>query len=130
VAVAVLAMGLRLAILPLEPVPQPGITDEFSHLLLADTVAHGRMTNPTHPMWRHFETIHVIERPTYSSMYFPGQGLFLALGEAVSHCPWAGVLLSVALLCAAICWALQGWLPPAWALAGGLLCVLRFGLFS
>ena len=130
VAVALLAIGLRLAILPLEPVPQPGITDEFSHLLLADTLAHGRMANPTHPMWRHFETIHVIERPTYSSMYFPGQGLFLALGEAVSHCPWAGVLLSVALLCAAICWALQGWLPPAWALAGGLLCVLRFGLFS
>ncbi|MGP8243708.1 MAG: hypothetical protein ACLQVN_04215 [Bryobacteraceae bacterium] len=129
-AVGLVAVGLRLAILPVEPVPRPGITDEFSHLLLGDTLAHGRLANPTHPMWRHFETIHVLQHPTYSSMYFPGQGLFLGFGEVVAHCPWAGVLLSVALLCAAVCWALQGWLPPAWALAGGLLCVLRFGLFS
>jgi len=129
-AVALLAVALRLAILPVEPVPQPGFTDEFSHLLLGDTLAHGRLANPTHPMWRHFETIHVLERPTYSSMYFPGQGIFLGFGELVAHCPWAGVLLSVALAGAAVCWALQGWLPPAWALAGGLLFVLRFGFFS
>ena len=130
VAVALLSIALRLAVLPVEPVPRPGIADEFSHLLLGDTLAHGRLANPTHPMWRHFETIHVLQHPTYSSMYFPGQGLFLAFGEFVAHCPWVGVLVSMALVCAAVCWALQGWLPPAWALAGGLLCILRFGLFS
>ena len=128
--VGFIAIALRLAILPVQPVPRPGITDEFSHLLLGDTLAHGRLANPTHPMWRHFETIHVIQHPTYSSMYFPGQGLFLGLGQVAAHCPWIGVLLSVALLCAAATWALQGWLPPVWALAGGLLCVLRLGLFS
>ena len=37
---------------------------------------------------------------------------------------------SVALMSMAICWALQGWLPPAWALAGGLIAAVRYGLFS
>ena len=128
--VGALAILLRLAILPAVPVPEPVIVDEFSHLLLADTLLLGRVTNPTPPMWAHMETMHVIQKPTYTSMYLPGQGLFLALGKFVTGFAWAGVLLSVALMCMAICWALQGWLPPGWALLGGLIAIGRFGLFS
>jgi uncharacterized membrane protein YobD (UPF0266 family) len=124
----VLPVLMRLAMLGFVPVPDPSIHDEFSHLLLGDTLAHGRLTNPAHPMWQHFETIHVIQRPTYNSMYPPGQGAFLAFGEVVFHQPWAGVVLAVGLMFAAICWMMQGWMPPAWAFYGTLIAILKFGV--
>jgi hypothetical protein len=130
VAVGILAIVARLAVLPVLPVPSPAIHDEFSYLLMSDTFAHGRLANPTHPMWVHFETFHVNQVPTYVSKYFPAQGVFLAIGQVVFGHPFWGVLLSSALMCAAICWMLQGWMPPAWALLGGILAVIRIGTFS
>lgn len=123
-------LAMRLALLPVLPVPLPFVPDDFSFLLAADTFAHGRLTNPTPAMWRHFESIHITMKPTYMSMYFPGQGLLLAAGKVMLGSPWLAVLLSSALMCAALCWALQAWLPAKWALLGGLIAVLHLGVFS
>ena len=124
------AFILRLAVLPFCPIPFPFLTDDFSFLLAADTFASGRLTNPTPAMWVNLESIHVTMKPTYMSMYFPAQGLVLAAGKVLTGHPWCGILVVTALMCAAICWMLQAWLPPSWALLGGLLAVLRLGLFS
>ena len=121
---------LRLAILPWCPTPLPFVPDDFSFLLASDTFSHGRLTNPTPAMWIHFESIHIDMLPTYMSMYFPTQGMAMAAGKVVFGNPWFGIVIMSALMCAAICWMLQAWLPASWAFLGGMLAVIHLGLFS
>jgi len=129
-SVIIAALCGRALLLPFIGVPEPRIDDEYSYLMMADTFSHHRLTNPTPPAWQHFETFHVNLTPTYHSKYPVAQGLALAFGKMVFHQPWMGVYLSTALLCGAICWALQAFVAPGWALLGGLLAVFRIALFS
>ena len=130
IVVGLAALLLRLATLPLNPIPHPFVHDDFSFLLAANTFASGRLTNPTPAMWHHFESVHVTMVPTYMSMYFPAQGLLLAAAKVLTGNAWFGVLFVTALMCAALCWMLQAWLPPKWALLGGFIAVIHIALFS
>jgi len=111
-----------------EPVPR--IHDEFSYLLLSNTLSSGHVANPSPPLPEFFDTFHVLLQPAYASKYFPAQGVFLAIGEKLTDHPAVGVWLSSALACAATCWMLQAWIGPVWALLGGLLMMVQFSVYS
>ena len=125
-----ISLVVRAALLPVLPIPKPAVQDEFSYLLAADTFASGRLTNPTPPFAEHFETPQVIVRPTYASKYPPLSAMAMAFGQRLFGDPWIGVLLSIGLMTGAICWALQGWLPPLWAMAGGAIALVKIGLVT
>src|SRR5205814_10513804 len=110
------ATSLLLAAIPtiISSPPVPYVTDEFSYLLSADTLAHGRLTNPSPPMSEHFETPHVLVRPTYASKYPIGQGAALAVGQMLFGLPIVGAWLASALACVAIVWALRAVAQPSW----------------
>lgn len=110
--------------------PIPFVPDEFSYLLLADTLESGRLTNPAHPHWQFFETVHVIPEPTYQSQYPPGAALFLALGGKMFGHEVYGAWLSSILLFPALLWSLRRWLQPLWAWFASALATVRFGIGS
>jgi len=127
---AAASIVIRLSLLPWIPAPNPVVPDEFSHLLLAKTFLLGRLANPPHVLWPHFESIHILSQPTYSSMYLAGQALFLAVGKLLTGHMFGGVLLGTAAFCAAITWFLRAYVPPGWALYGGMLVAVRIGAGS
>src|SRR5215470_10093272 len=75
-----LSLVARLALLGVDPKPEPRVHDEFAYIFGGETFAKGRLATPTHPIWRFFETIHINMQPTYASKYPPAQSAFLALG--------------------------------------------------
>ncbi len=110
--------------------PLPDIHDEYCNLLSADTFSLGRLANPTHLHWEHFETFHVVQQPAYASKFPPAQGMFLALGKVLAGEPILGVWISFVLMAAALCWALLAFFPPSWALFGTALCVIQTGILG
>jgi len=127
---AALPLIARAILLPWMPAPQPRVQDEFAHLLVADTFTHGRVVNPVHPMWVHFESMHILVRPVYASVFPVAPGIVMAAGKLVFGDPWAGVWLSIAFMCGAMAWMFYCWLPARWALIATAILVVRFAVLS
>jgi hypothetical protein len=127
---AILPVALRLILVPHHPIPAPNVSDDFSYVLVADTLRHFRLANPPHPLPQFFETFFALQDPTYSSIFPIGQGIAIALGWTLFGHPWAGVALSIGAFCGLCYWMLRAWVPPGWALLGGVLAAIEFGPLS
>jgi uncharacterized protein (TIGR03437 family) len=127
---ALLPLVIRLGLLPVLGIPEPLIADEFGYLLIADTLAAGRLANPPHPLWQHFEAIYAYHQPAYASIYPIAPALPLLAAKLVGISPWMGVWAGAGAMCGLICWMLQGWVPPKWALAGALIAACRFAIIG
>ncbi len=118
--IAALAFGISMAMAWMR-LPAPSCHDEFSHLLVADTVLHGRLANPSPEIWQPFQSFHVLVNPTYASKFPLGPGALLALGWFLFGSPAAGIWIGAALCAVAVTWAAAGCLSRRWAIVAGLL---------
>jgi hypothetical protein len=125
VCIVAVSLTVNLLLAAVGGIPSPLIHDEFSYVLAADTFAHGRVANPSHPLAVHFESPHILQWPSYASKYPPAQGLTLAAGQVLTGHAIFGVWLSTASACLAVAWMLRGWMRPRWALLGGLVTALH-----
>ena len=66
----------------------PVIHDENSYLLQAQMLAHGRLYEPQHPLADFFESFHMLVKPVYSSIYFPGTAAFYVPGVWLHARAW------------------------------------------
>lgn len=128
ISVLTLLGSVCIAVVLHEPVPR--INDEFSYLLMSDTLVSGRASNPSPSGPEFFDTFHVLVHPVYVSKYFAGQGVFLAFGQRLINHPAFGLWLSSALCCGVSFWMLRAWIAPSWALISALIMVIQFGVFS
>lgn len=119
------SLVFSIAAAALHGMPLPQFHDDFAYLLDADTFVHGRLSNPTPPLWQHFETMHVLFVPRYIAKFPIGQGLIFAAGTVLFGHPLRAMWLIAAAACAAIWWALRVWTTPALALLGGIAAAVH-----
>ena len=100
--------------------PEPVLHDEFSYLFAAKTFEQGRLANETHPFWRHFETLHILHKPSYVSKFPPVQGAFICIGYKLGD-PVYGVWLSFVLSGLALFWMLSVCFDYREAFVGALI---------
>ena len=121
---------IRLALLPIVPVPLPRTMEEHNHLLQADTYTHWRLANPPHPLGALFHSFQTIQWPTYVSSRPPLSSLFFFLGDLLFHSPFLGNLLGVGILAACFSWLLLGWTSRMWAVLGSFLVICHLCIFG
>lgn len=120
-AAAVVSLAVSLTVFAVRGEPLPEVHDDYSQLLLADTLRHGRLANPPHPFAAHFETMLALQRPSYASHFPPATGVVLASTWAAFGLPILGIWLVAAAGAASICWAARPWLPRSWSVLAGVL---------
>lgn len=107
--------------------PSPDMHDDFGNILVADTLLHGRLTNPTPPAAEALQSFHVVVYPTYASKYPIGIGASLAVGKLFFGTYAAGMWICAAFASSAVAWMLLAHFGPKWSWTMGMVCALHPG---
>lgn len=108
----------------------PAYHDEFSYLLQARTFLAGRLSWPAMTVQPDlFHQVHVLNRPTTASRYFPLTGVWMAPFVAAGY-PYFGHWLAGAISCVFFHRCLYRMLGLRWAFIGGGLIAISPGLAS
>ncbi|MDQ3280861.1 MAG: hypothetical protein M3Q69_05550 [Acidobacteriota bacterium] len=118
---ALVSLAVNVAMFAGRGEPLPEVHDDYSQLLLADTLRMGRLANPPHPFSRHFETMLALQHPAYASHFPPASGVLMAATWIAFGLPILGLWIAGAAAAVAIAWAARAWLPRSWAMLTGLL---------
>ena len=106
----------------------PAYHDEFSYLLQARTFLAGRLSWPAMTVQPDlFHQVHVLNRPTTASRYFPWTGMWMAPFEAIGQ-PYFGHWLAGALACVFFHRCLVRLMGMRYAFVGGFLIAVSPGL--
>lgn len=106
----------------------PAYHDEFSYLLQARTFLAGRVAWPAMTVQPDlFHQVHVLNRPTTASRYFPWTGFWMAPFVTVEH-PYFGHWLAGAIACVIFHRCLCRLMEFRWAMVGGVLIAVSPGL--
>ena len=106
----------------------PAYHDEFSYLLQARTFLAGRLSWPAMTVQPDlFHQVHVLNRPTTASRYFPWTGLWMAPFVALGY-PSFGHWLAGAIACVFFHRSLCHMMEFRWAAVGGILIAASPGL--
>ncbi len=108
----------------------PAYHDEFSYLLQARTFLAGRLAWPAMTVQPDlFHQVHVLNRPTTASRYFPWTGFWMAPFVALGR-PYFGHWLAGAIACVLFHRCLNRLMGFRWAVVGGVLIAVSPGLAS
>ena len=113
----------------------PAYHDEFSYLLQARTFLAGRLSWPAMTVQSDlFHQVHVLNRPTTASRYFPWTGVWMApfvgLSQFKTGVPYFGHWLAGAIACVFFHRCLYRLLELRWAFIVGALVAVSPGLAS
>ena len=79
-------------------------------------------------MWPHFETFHVADAADIHEQVPSGASLVFGDWAEIVRAPWFGVWISFGLFAGAVCWMLQNWVPPVYALIGTAISLARISI--
>ncbi|HEV7298892.1 MAG TPA: glycosyltransferase family 39 protein [Tepidisphaeraceae bacterium] len=94
----IVASGAYLAFTALTQgrVLKPVFADDFSYILQTRMLAGGRFWMPQHELADFFESMHILVKPVYTSIYFPGAAMMFVPGVWLGWAPWIIPLLAAA----------------------------------